>query len=74
MSKTNKRPNSLGLSPHEIECLKLYSEGLSFIEIAERMEFSEFSITFWLRSARGKIKMPTNASAIARAVRLGILE
>ena len=67
-------PSCLALSPRQRECLLWASRGLSTKQIAERLTLSDPVVHEYLRAAKRKLGCATRAHAVARAVRLGLLE
>jgi len=57
------------LSHNEIICLRHYSEGLLFSEIAIKIKRSEFSVLFFLRSAQKKLGAASVGHAVALAIK-----
>ena len=70
MRGTNEAPEDLpeGLTPREIEVLRLLAEGLGNKEIASRLSVSEHTVKFHVASIMGKL----GASSRTEAVMLGI--
>lgn len=62
------------LTLREVECLRHASKGLTSEEIAEVMPLAAATITAQLRSAAGKLGAANRTSAIAEAIRRGIIE
>lgn len=67
-------PEGIQLSPREVECLRHASKGLTSEEIAEVMPLAAATITAQLRSAAAKLGAANRTSAIAEAIRRGIIE
>jgi len=61
------------LRPGELEALHHLAEGLLLQEIANRMGTSRRTVDEYLRLAREKLDVPTNAAAVARAYAMGHL-
>jgi len=61
------------LNLYEIESLRLYLEGLSTLEIAIKMKRSEFSIAFFIRSAKTKLVATNVGNSVALAIKAGFL-
>jgi DNA-binding CsgD family transcriptional regulator len=62
------------LSPRQRECLLWASRGLSGKQIAERIKLSEPVVHEYLGAAKRKLGCTTRAHAVARAMRLGLIE
>jgi DNA-binding CsgD family transcriptional regulator len=62
------------LSPRQRECLLWASRGLSGKQIAERIKLSEPVVHEYLGAAKRKLGCATRAHAVARAMRLGLIE
>ena len=62
------------LSPRQRECLLWASRGLSGKQIAERINLSEPVVHEYLGAAKRKLGCATRAHAVARAMRLGLIE
>jgi LuxR family maltose regulon positive regulatory protein len=61
-----------GLSPREIEVLRLVAEGLSNAEIAARLFLSEHTAKRHVANILTKLRLPSRAAAAAQAARLGV--
>jgi DNA-binding NarL/FixJ family response regulator len=73
------QPESAGdfaeeLTPRESEVLGLLAEGLPNREIASRLNVSEHTIKFHIRSILGKLGASTRTEAVARGLRSGLIE
>ncbi len=62
------------LTPRETEVLRLLAEGDSNREIAERLDISEHTIKFHIRSILGKLGASTRTEAVTRGIRSGLIE
>jgi DNA-binding NarL/FixJ family response regulator len=62
------------LTPREGEVLKLLAEGLGNREIALRLNISEHTIKFHIRSILGKLGAASRTDAVARGLRGGLIE
>jgi two-component system, NarL family, response regulator YdfI len=62
------------LTPREIEVLRLLAEGFSNREIAQRLDVSEHTIKFHIRSILGKLGASTRTEAVTRGVRSGLID
>ena len=67
-------PDGVQLSPREVECLRHASKGLTSEEIASIMPLAAATITAQLRSAAAKLGAANRTSAIAEAIRRGIID
>jgi DNA-binding CsgD family transcriptional regulator len=62
------------LTLREIECLRHASTGMTSEEIAEVMPLAAATVTAQLRSAAAKLGAANRVSAIAEAIRRGVIE
>jgi len=62
------------LTVRENEVLRLLAEGLSNREIADRLNISEHTIKFHIRSILGKLGASTRTQAVTRGLRAGLIE
>jgi len=62
-----------GLSPREIEVLRLISEGLNNQAIAERLFISEHTVHRHVANTLTKLNVSSRSAAVAHASRLGLL-
>ena len=62
------------LSPREREVLVLIAEGLSAPDVAKRLHVSPATVKTHLQSLYEKLQVSDRAAAVARAMRLGLLE
>jgi len=62
------------LTPRETEVLHLLAEGLVNREIASRLDISEHTIKFHIRSILGKLGASTRTEAVTRGLRSGLIE
>jgi two-component system, NarL family, response regulator YdfI len=62
------------LTPRETEVLRLLAEGFANREIAIRLEISEHTIKFHIRSILGKLGAATRAEAVTRGFRAGLID
>jgi DNA-binding NarL/FixJ family response regulator len=62
------------LTPREAEVLQLIAEGLGNREIALRLNISEHTIKFHIRSILGKLGAASRTDAVARGLRGGLIE
>jgi DNA-binding CsgD family transcriptional regulator len=67
-------PSRLALSPRQRECLLWASRGLSTKQIAERLKLSDPVVHEYLCAAKRKLGCATRAHAVARAIRLDLIE
>ena len=66
-------PRPGGLTPRELEVLRLLAEGLSNHEIAQRLVVSEFTIKRHVANILNKLDVPSRAAAVAYAGREHLL-
>ncbi|HET9314465.1 MAG TPA: response regulator transcription factor, partial [Vicinamibacteria bacterium] len=62
-----------GLTPREVEVLRLISDGLSNQAIAERLFISEHTVHRHVANVLGKLDVSSRSAAVAQAGRLGLL-
>jgi DNA-binding NarL/FixJ family response regulator len=67
-------PSPEPLTPREIEVLRLLADGLGNKEIAARMNISEHTIKFHIRSILGKLGASSRTEAVSRGLRSGLIE
>jgi DNA-binding CsgD family transcriptional regulator/tetratricopeptide (TPR) repeat protein len=63
-----------GLTAREAEVLQLLAEGLSYAEVAERLFLSEKTVGHHVSAVLRKLGEPTRSRAVARALRLGVIQ
>ena len=62
------------LTPRETSVLRLLAEGLGNREIANRLNISEHTIKFHIRSILSKLQASTRTEAVTRGLRAGLIE
>jgi two-component system, NarL family, response regulator YdfI len=62
------------LTSRETEVLQLLAEGFANREIANRLEISEHTIKFHIRSILGKLGASTRTEAVTRGYRAGLID
>jgi two-component system, NarL family, response regulator YdfI len=62
------------LTSRETEVLQLLAEGFANREIANRLEISEHTIKFHIRSILGKLGASTRTEAVTRGFRAGLID
>jgi two-component system, NarL family, response regulator YdfI len=62
------------LTPRETEVLALLADGLGNKEIAHRLNISEHTIKFHIRSILGKLGASSRTEAVSRGLRSGLIE
>lgn len=62
------------LTPRELECLLWCAEGKSYWDTAVILGIAERTVSFHMERARNKLDAATNAHAVARALRAGLLD
>jgi LuxR family transcriptional regulator, maltose regulon positive regulatory protein len=67
------RPTAGGLSPRELDVLRLLTQGLRNAEIGTRLGVSAFTVKRHVTNILTKLDLPTRAAAAAYAARQGIL-
>ena len=63
-----------GLSPREVEVLRMVAQGLTNREIAARLVLSTRTVDMHVRNILSKLRSHTRTEAAARAAELGLLE
>jgi non-specific serine/threonine protein kinase len=67
------RAAALGLTPREIEVLRLLADGLSDREIAAALSLSPRTVGWHVNHLLTKLDVPSRAAAAAMAIRLGLI-
>jgi NarL family two-component system response regulator YdfI len=67
-------PSAEVLTPRENEVLRLLADGLGNKEIASRLNISEHTIKFHIRSILGKLGASSRTEAVSRGLRSGLIE
>jgi DNA-binding NarL/FixJ family response regulator len=62
-----------GLTPREMDVLRLISSGLSNQAIAERLHISEHTVHRHVANTLTKLDVPSRSAAVAHAAKLGLL-
>lgn len=70
-ASTARRPN---ISKREMECLRLTANGFTSEEIAERLGLSVHTANQYLASTARKLDATNRIHAVAKAIRLGLIE
>lgn len=65
---------AVSLTRRETEVLRLLADGLTHEEVGRRLEISAETARTHLRKACGRLGAPTRTSAVARAIRLGLID
>jgi len=71
--QTGRTPHPQGLTPREVEVLRLVAQGLSDKEIATRLVLSRHTVHRHIHSILTKLDLPSRTAAAAYAVRHGLL-
>jgi DNA-binding NarL/FixJ family response regulator len=72
--RSNDDPLIEALTPREGEVLRLLAEGSSNKEIAARLNISEHTIKFHIRSILGKLGAASRTEAVTRGLRSGLID
>ena len=72
--QTEPEEPSEELTPREVEVLRLLAEGFANREIATRLDISEHTIKFHIRSILGKLQASSRTEAVTRGLRAGLIE
>src|SRR5439155_8790274 len=67
-------PPAESLTPRESEVLRLLADGLGNKEIAARINLSEHTVKFHIRSILGKLGASSRTEAVSRGLRSGLIE
>jgi DNA-binding CsgD family transcriptional regulator len=68
-------PNGgVSLTPREIEVLALAADGLTGPELAQKLVLSPTTINTHFKNIHGKLHVRTRAAAVAKAMRLGMID
>jgi DNA-binding NarL/FixJ family response regulator len=68
-----RQPTGAGLSPREIEVLRLVAQGMSYIEVGAHLFISPRTVARHLQSIYGKIEVESRAEAAAFAYAQGLV-
>jgi DNA-binding NarL/FixJ family response regulator len=71
---TVENPSVEALTPRETEVLTLLADGLGNKEIAHRLDISEHTIKFHIRSILGKLGASSRTEAVSLGLRSGLIE
>lgn len=71
--RRSRAASSCGLSPREIEILRLVADGVGTAEIANRMRYSERTIKNILNGIMKRLSLHNRAHAVSYAMRAGLL-
>lgn len=74
LGRRQKGLGSSPLTPRELECLRWCAEGKSYWDTAVILGITERTVSFHMERARNKLDAATNAHAVARAMRAGLLD
>ena len=67
-------PPALSLTPREIEVLTLAAYGRSGPEIARELVLSPATVKTHFANIHGKLQVPNRTAAVARALKLGVID
>jgi ATP/maltotriose-dependent transcriptional regulator MalT len=67
------RAATTGLSPREVDILRLVAHGMSDAQIAERLFLSPHTVHRHIANVRTKLRVPSRAAAVSHATRQGLL-
>jgi DNA-binding CsgD family transcriptional regulator len=70
---TSSAAEELGLTPREIDVLRLLAEGRSTADIAETLFISPRTVSTHVASILGKLGVPTRSAAVALALRSSLV-
>jgi DNA-binding CsgD family transcriptional regulator len=62
-----------GLSPRQVECLRLAAAGKTSVEIAATLGLSSRTVDQYVGEACERLKVRNRTQAVAKAVELGLL-
>lgn len=74
LHRPDEEPVAEALTPRENEVLRLLADGLGNKEIAARLNISEHTIKFHIRSILGKLGASSRTEAVSRGLRSGLIE
>jgi DNA-binding CsgD family transcriptional regulator len=72
--ETDRQEHSPRLTPREIEVLALAAKGLSGPDLAEGLVVSRSTINTHFKNIHAKLHVRTRAAAVAKAMRLGMID
>ncbi|HEX3561958.1 MAG TPA: LuxR C-terminal-related transcriptional regulator [Solirubrobacterales bacterium] len=72
--RADEPPTQSPLTPRELELLRLAADGLSGPQIAEQLVLSPATVRTHFGNIYGKLDVGDRASAVAKAMRLGLIE
>jgi DNA-binding NarL/FixJ family response regulator len=72
-SETGQPALAEGLTPREMEVLRLVADGLPNKEIARRLKVSEHTVKFHLNALMGKLGAQSRTEAVVTATRQGLI-
>ena len=72
-SRENPRGIGPGLTPREVDVLRLVAQGLGDAQIAERLFLSPHTVHRHIANIRTKLDVPSRAAAVAHATGVGLL-
>ncbi|MGW3460281.1 LuxR C-terminal-related transcriptional regulator [Streptomyces olivaceoviridis] len=76
LHRSDKPPRGMyaaGLTPREIELLRLLAEGLDTAEIADKLGYSERSIKTFVHDVTKRLGLRNRTHAVAHAMRAGLI-
>ena len=71
--QVTERRNGNGLSPREVEVLRLLADGHNAAAIAERLVITRKTVASHLQRVMAKLGVHSRAQAVAEAYRLGVV-
>jgi two-component system nitrate/nitrite response regulator NarL len=66
-------PETVDLTPRELDVLRLLAEGLANRAIAQQLAISEHTVKFHLNAILGKLAAQSRTEAVVNAIRLGVI-
>lgn len=66
-------PPAVRLSPRQIQCLILISEGHTYFEIARALKLSPRTVEHYMGGACARLGVRNRVQAVARAIALGLI-
>jgi DNA-binding CsgD family transcriptional regulator len=73
-AKDDRSDPSTSLTPREIEVLALAADGRSGPELAQQLVVSPATVNTHFKNIYGKLEVRTRAAAVAKAMRLGVID
>jgi DNA-binding CsgD family transcriptional regulator len=69
-----KAPQAIGLTPRELDVLRLLAGGCTYSRIALRLGVSPHTVVAHIKNAYRKLDVHNGPAAVMRAMQLGLLQ